>query len=174
VNLKLVEGEKYDYDKVTSIYDESYNHTIVRTPSFGVGPALISPKLIQNGIYLPDDKYSAARKWQWPNGEVTSLQALIAQQLLMYNSKPNSVITGTLLAREEVGEILDYNCLWFWRGKLLALVSGQLDLLTGHIESAKLREFLPWPEVWPEEGLMITEDGESVITHDFKSVNIGK
>lgn len=168
------EADSYKYNKLTSIYDESYNLTITRESALGAGPLMLSPKVITNGIYLPNALYSPARNWQWPDKEVTSLQALIAQQILMYYSQPNSVITGTLLAIAQNGEVLDFNNLWQWRNKKLALISGQLDLTSGFIESAKLREYIEWSNLWPTEGLLITEAEEYVITENESTIKIGK
>ena len=172
--IEQKEAESYKYSKLTSIYDESYNLMITREPALGVGPLVLSPKVITNGIYMPDEFYSSARRWQWPNGNLTSLQALIAQQILMYYSQPNSMITGTLLAKVEKGEVLDFNCLWRWRNKKLALISGQLDLTSGFIENAKLREFKDWHELWPIEGLLITESKEYVVTQTNDNIKVGK
>ena len=164
--MEQTEADSYKYSKLTSIYDESYNLMITREPALGAGPLVLSPKVITNGIYIPDEFYSSARMWKWPNGATTSLQALIAQQILMYYSQPNSIITGTLLANAEKGEILNFNCLWRWRNKILALISGQLDLMTGFIESAKLREYKDWEALWPDEGLLITEDEANYVTSE--------
>lgn len=173
--MEQSEAVSYKYSKLTSIYDESYNLMLTREPALGAGPLVLSPKVIRNGIYIPDAFYSSARMWQWPDGDKTSLQALIAQQILMYYSRPNSIITGTLLAHSSAGEILDFNCLWLWRGKRLALISGQLDLMTGYIESAKLREYIDWEKLWPAEGYLITEDGVNYVTsEDGNKVMVAK
>lgn len=173
--MEQKEATSYRYSKLTSIYDESYNLMLTRNPALGVGPLVLSPKVIKNGIYIPDEYYSAARVWRWPNGENTSLQALIAQQILMYYSQPNSIITGTLVAEAIKAEILNFNCLWAWRGKTLVLVSGQLDLMSGFIEDAKLREYLDWEKLWPAEGYLLTEDGANyVISDDGSRILIGK
>ena len=172
--MEQSEADSYRYSKLTSVYDESYNLMLTREPALGAGPLVLSPKVIRNGIYIPDSFYSPARNWQWPGMAQTSLQALIAQQILMYYSQPNSIITGTLLALAQNGEILNFNSLWLWRGKRLALISGQLDLMTGFIESAKLREFLDWGKLWPDEGLLITEANEYVITDNEATIKIGK
>ena len=160
---------------VNSIYDESLNYLINRESDL-VAPlqTFVVPKIVQNGIYLPTSGNPAAAKWNWPGESETSLQALIAQQILMYYSQPNSIITGTLLALENKGEILDFNCLWRWRNKKLMLISGQLDLMTGFIENAKLREYLDWAKLWPTEGYLITEDGNDVLTEDDRKVVVAK
>ena len=172
--MEQTEADSYKYSKLTSIYDESFNLMLTREPALGAGPLVLSPKVIKNGIYIPDEFYSSARMWKWPNSEATSLQALIAQQILMYYSQPNSIITGTLIANANNGEILNFNCLWRWHGKKLALISGQLDLMTGFIESAKLREFKAWDELWPSEGLLITESESYVVTEDYEYIKIAK
>lgn len=168
------EAGQYKYSKLTSIYDESYNLMITREPALGVGPLVLSPKVIRNGIYLPDSFYSPARIWQWPSGEQSTLQALIAQQILMYFCQPNSIITGTLLAIADNNEILDFNCIWNWRGKQLALISGQLDLMTGFIESAKLREYVDWENLWPTEGYLLSEDDAYVISEAGDWIKVAK
>lgn len=157
----------YDESIVNSVYDENLNYLISRDPAL-VAPvqSFAVPKVVRNGIYLPDNGYTPAMQWKWPDGKETSLQAIIAEQILMYYSQPNSVITGTLLANPQQKEVLGFDCLWRWRGKKFVLISGQLDLMTGSIENAKLREFKEWSELWPIEGHLITEDAEAYITSE--------
>lgn len=164
--MEQSEADSYRYSKLTTVYDESYNMMITREPMLGAGPLVLSPKVITNGIYLPDNFFTPARIWKWPDGKETSLQAIIAEQILMYYSQPNSVITGTLLANPNLREVLGFDCLWRWRSKKFVLISGQLDLMTGSIENAKLREFKEWSELWPVEGHLITEDAEAYITSE--------
>lgn len=161
---------------LNSIYDESHNYLINRESDLvASNQNFVTPKAIKNGIFLPVEGYRSAWNWQWSDGALTSLPALIAQQILMYYSKPNSVITGTLLALAEKKEILNFNCLWKWRDKKLALISGQLDLMTGFIEGAKLREYLDWEKLWPAEGYLITENGADYVTsQDGNKVKVAK
>jgi hypothetical protein len=171
--MEQSEAQSYRYSKLTTVYDESYNMMITRDPMLGSAPLVLTPKVIVNGIYLPDSFYSSARVWKWPGGEDSSLQAVIAQQILMYYSQPNSVITGTLLASRP-NEILGFDCLWRWRNKKLVLLAGQLNLLTGHIENAKLREYKDWVEMWPNEGYLINERATAYITsEDGNKVVVG-
>ena len=160
---------------LNSVYDESHNFLINRQCDIvASSQSFVTPKVIVNGIFLPTPGYRSAWSWQWPDKEVTSLQALIAQQILMYYSQPNSVITGTLLAIAQKGEVLDFNNLWQWRNKKLALISGQLDLTSGFIESAKLREYIEWSNLWPTEGILTTESDDHVITENEETIIIGK
>lgn len=157
------------------IYDQTHNYQINRECKIAPSSQnFASPKVITNGVYLPTEERISAWDWQWPNGAITTLQALVAEQILMYYSQPNSIITGTLLAIANNNEILDFNCLWRWRNKNLALISGQLDLMTGFIESAKLREYVNWNDLWPIEGLLITESEEYVITDNGLTIKIAK
>lgn len=161
---------------VKSVYDENYNYLIGRDSHF-IAPeqTFMISKVIKNGIYLPLPGYPPASRWQWPNGPLTSLQAIIAQQILMYYSQPNSLITGTLVADAKKDKMLDFNTLWSWHGKKFALISGQLDLLTGFIERSRLREFKDWEVIWPAEGLLITEDGANyVISQSGDKFKVGK
>jgi hypothetical protein len=173
LTIQQTDAGSYHYSKVTSVYDEAFNLLLTRNPKLGSGPLCLSPKVILNGIYLPS--LTPASDWRWNNADVTSLQAIIAQQILMYYSQPNSIITGTLLALAVNNEILNFNCLWHWHGKKLALISGQLDLLTGFIENAKLREFIDWDNMWPSEGLLMTESSYYVVTENgVSNIIVGK
>ena len=160
---------------LNSIYDENYNYLINRQCDIvASSQSFVVPKVIKNGIFLPIPGYRSAWSWQWPGNEITSLQALIAQQILMYYSQPNSIITGTLLAIAQNEEVLNFNCLWRWRNRKLALISGQLDFTTGYIESAKLREYIEWSNLWPTEGVLTTESDDHVITENEETIIIGK
>lgn len=171
--MEQSEAQSYRFSKLTTVYDESYNMMITREPMLGSAPLVLTPKVITNGIYLPDSFYSSARVWHWPEGKESSLQAVIAQQILMYYSQPNSILTGTLLASQPK-EVLGFDCLWRWRNKNFVLIAGQLDLLTGHIENAKLREYKEWIELWPNEGLFINESATAYITtEDGERVKVG-
>lgn len=164
-----------DESVVNSVYDESLNYLINRdnallapTQTFAI------PKVVKNGIYLPVMGYIPAMKWKWPEDEETLLQVIIAQQILMYYSQPNSLITGTLLALANEKEVLGFDCLWRWRNKKLILVSGQLDFITGNIENAKLREYKDWNELYPFEGLLINESATAYVTsQEGERVKVG-
>lgn len=165
------DASDYKESKVVSLYDESYNNLITRNPALGAGPVVLSAKVIKNGIYLPESGYPPATPWNWPGEELkTELQVLIAQQILLYNSKPNNLLTGTLL--DEV-KLLRMPSLWDYNGKNHILISGSLNLLTGYLEDVKLREYVEWSDVYPEQFKLITEDNYDVLTEDGNIVIIG-
>lgn len=163
---------RYKDFKVTVNYDESHNNLIQKDAQFAASKAIyFSPKVIQNGIYLPESGYPPATPWNWPGEELmTELQVMIAQQILLYNSKPNNLLTGTLL--DEV-QLLRLPSLWDYNGKNHMLISGSLNLLTGYLEDVKLREYVEWGDLYPEQFKLITEDNFDVLTEDESTVIIG-
>lgn len=172
-DLKVSQHDVGDYkeSKVISIYDETFNNLITRDPALGAGPVVLSAKVIKNGIYLPESGYPPAKPWNWPGDTVqTELQVLIAQQILLYNSKPNNLLTGTLVSEDKM---LRMPSIWTYNGKKHVLISGSLDLITGYLEDVKLREFGTWSYVYPEPYFLMTEDNQNVLTEDEKKIIIG-
>ena len=155
---------------VISIYDETANVLINRNSALGPGPITLSSKVIKNGMYLPESGYPPANPWNWPDdGFKTDLRVLIAQQLLLYNSQPNNLLTGTLL---DENKVLKMPSLWSYRDKNHILTSGRLNYLTGHLEDVKLREYVRWPELYPDDFYLQMESGENVLTEDDQNVLI--
>lgn len=170
--LKITQSDAKDFKSstVNTIYDEAYNNLITRNPALGAGPVVLSAKVIKNGIYLPESGYPPATPWNWPGEELmTELQVMIAQQILLYNSKPNNLLTGTLL--DEV-QLLRMPSLWDYNSKNHILISGSLNLLTGYLEDVKLREYVRWPELYPDDFYLMTEDDQNVMTEDNNKVVI--
>jgi hypothetical protein len=62
--------------------------------------------------------------------------------------------------------------IWTYNGKNHILISGSLDLLTGYLEDVKLREYVRWPELYPEDFNLLTESSEYVLTEDNEKVVI--
>jgi hypothetical protein len=173
-DLKISQHDANDYkeSKVISIYDETFNNLITREPALGAGPVVLSAKVIKNGIYLPESGYPPAKPWNWPGDPVqTELQVLIAQQILLYNSKPNNLLTGTLVSEDKM---LRLPGIWTYNGKKHVLISGSLDLITGYLEDVKLREYVEWGQIYPDEGIFITEIGQNVNSENDKLISIGK
>jgi hypothetical protein len=85
--------------------------------------------------------------WKWSDGDLeTQLPVLIHQQLLAYHSKPNNVLTGTMIA----DGLPSFDCLWNWRGKAHLLLSGRVNLITGQMDGAMLREFIRYEDLFTE------------------------
>ena len=171
-DIVVSQSDAADYTeyRTVTLYDEAYNNLITRDPALGAGPVVLSAKVIRNGIYLPETSYPPATPWNWPNDDLkTELQALIAQQILLYNSKPNNLLTGTLVS----DDLLRLPGIWSYEGKNHILISGSLDLLTGYLEDVKLREYVEWGDLYPEQHNLLTEEGDNLVTDSDDKIIIG-
>lgn len=130
---------------IKTVYDEKNNVVLKRSPE--LGPAynpVLFPGLIKNGVFKPENNaLKPATEWTFGNEEPAQLGVLIHKQLLCYHSKPNNFITGNI-----VNGILGLSCNWLWRGKEHVLISGSLDLVSGQIQNAVLREFNRYEDMW--------------------------
>ena len=173
-SFALAETENVDKSFDVKVeYDDRNNNLIERSSellaplrSYGL------PGYVINGIYLPENGYPPARPWHWPGDDVhTELQVLVAQQILMYNSKPNNILTGSLIAE---GEILRFPAIWKYGGRNHILVSGTMDLLTGHLEDVKLMEYVDWKDLYRDDYYFMTETSDQILTEENTKVIIGK
>ena len=142
-NVWDVEAE----NKVTTKYNEDNNVILNRKPAIGcVNYDTISPQEVLNGVYSPEIGCPAAREWKWSAGElVTQLPVLIHQQLLTFYSKPNNILTGSMIV--DAG-LPSFDCLWNWKGKAHILLSGRVNLISGQMDGAVLREFRRYDHMW--------------------------
>jgi hypothetical protein len=130
-------------------YNESNNVRLARQPS--LVPAFNNvalPGIVKNGIYRKNGEvYTTTQGCAWPyddGAEPMQLPAVIHKQLLCYHSKPNNLISGTIVN----GDMLKARAIWTWKGKEHLLMSGSYNYLTGHIEGATLREFIRYEDLF--------------------------
>jgi hypothetical protein len=74
------------------------------------------------------------------------LPVIIHKQLLCYHSKPNNVISGTIVN----ADMLKARAIWTWKDREHLLLSGSYNFLTGHVEGAVLREFIRYEDLFTE------------------------
>ena len=132
--------------KVTTAYNSKNNILIQRRPEFGFNAGdVASPKIIKNGMFiLKNNWYESSDQWTFNNSDAPNpLPVLIHQQMLAYYSKPNNVLTGELATSNPL-----FNALYEWNGRKHILTSGALNILTGRIENAVLREFIRYDHMW--------------------------
>lgn len=157
---------------LTTKYSDKYSVRLNRTPELAINPTSASEV-----VYIPkaivtkgNTQYYGAEQWVWPiNGSSLpafgiSLSRLIHQQLLAYHFGPSNVLTGDLIDKN--GEALDFATIWQWNEKPHFLISGSLNILTGQMEGATLREFVRYDHMW--ETWIENED----IEVDFAYTNI--
>lgn len=151
---------------VTTKYNESNNVMLERSPKFGqVNFSVISPAEIVNGLYFKGsgDAYYPVTKWKWRDldeFQASALPVLVHTQILAFHAKPDNVLTGTL--RDSDDEDPHFSDIWVFDGKPHLIVSGSLDLLTGYVESAILREYQSYDSIWLSalEYYLLAESGE--------------
>lgn len=145
---KAKEQSLAEKNTVRTIYDEGNNVMLSRTPE--IAPALNNvtfPVFIKNGIFRKNgDVYDPTPEWKWYDDEedAAQLAVLVHKQLLAYYSKPNNLISGTIMNPH----LLDPRVIWMWKGKEHFMQSGSFDYLDGVIEGATLREFVRYEDMW--------------------------
>lgn len=151
-NVKIEQTFKTrDEGKLTirTKYKDTNSIMIERQPSYAPNTtARVSPQYYPNSIVTLDDiYYRTGAFWKWrPEDNPMPLGGLVHQQLLAFYAKPNNVLTGELVTKK--GQIPDFQSLWLWNGKEHLLISGALNILTGRMESAVLREFTRYDHMW--------------------------
>ena len=150
-DLKLVSiWETEAENKVTTKYNDINNLIIERNPAIGcLNFDSTSPQEVLNGVYTPVYGRPASREWRWSDDDDKTYQlpVLIHKELLAYFSKANNVLTGEIIV-DGLKSLPSFDCLWLWRGKEHILLSGRVNLLSGMMEGAELREFVRYGEMW--------------------------
>lgn len=133
---------------IKTIYNDANNVLLTRIPM--VAPTFDDVPMagmIRNGIFRKDgDKYVPTPLWKWKDDEAEPQQmgVFIHQQILCFHSKPNNVISGTIVG----SDLTRFSAIWVWRGKEHFLMSGSYNFCTGKIDSAQLREFVRYEDMW--------------------------
>ena len=141
---------------LTTNYSSRYAVRLTRDPLFNINVtdapevAYLPTALLNEGAY----QYRGVGDWVWLNGRTIaslpsntgiSLARLIHQQLLAYYATPNNVLTGELV---DVDLENPFSTLYMWGGVEHMLMSGTLNVLTGRMESAVLRSFTRYEDMW--------------------------
>lgn len=151
---------------ITTEYSKKNNLILNRTPQFACNPSeIISPISIKNGLFVKNqEKYFGSDFWVFNGNDVARpLATLIHQQILCYYARPNNVLNGNL-----IGQDYDFKSLYEWEGKIHLLMSGTLNVLTGRMENAVLREFMRYDHMW--ETWVVNED--ITVDHSSRPVSV--
>lgn len=135
-------------NNVNTKYVDSNNVIISRDPEFGPAYNTVTlPQIIKNGIFVKSgNAYLPAKGWAWRGGTLQQMAVYNHLQLLCYHSKPNNIISGDIVYADFVNMAAIYE----WGGANHLLVSGSYNFLNGRIESAVLREFKFYTEMWSD------------------------
>lgn len=135
-------------NNVNTKYVDSNNVILTRDPEFGPAYNTVTlPQIIKNGIFVKSgNAYLPAKRWAWSGGTPQQMAVYNHLQLLCYHSKPNNIISGDIV----YADFVDMAAIYEWGGANHLLVSGSYNFLNGHIESAVLREFKFYSEMWSD------------------------
>lgn len=134
--------------KTTTNYNSKNNLLIQRSAELAPNPNRpLAPQMIVNNIMVQDTTgVTGAMNWTWGLGyEDMPLSVMIHKQLLCYHAQPMDLLSGEL-----VSDDCTFDSLYTWNGKEYSLLSGSLNVLTGRIEGAVLREFMRYENLWNE------------------------
>lgn len=151
-NLSITaEGDLKTVDKrkTTTNYNENNNIVLKRESPAAIYTAkMIAPAMVKNGMVMYENgEYTNQNYWRFHSKDILQpLEVLVHQQLLAYYSKPNNILSGELM--DAGGQVPDFSSLWMWNGKEHMLTSGTLNILTGRMENAVLREFTRYDHMW--------------------------
>jgi hypothetical protein len=148
---------------IQTIYNEGNNVVLSRDPELAPAyDAVFITGCIKNGMFVTRSEAKIpAPEWSYNGSDPAQLGVHIHKMLLCYHSKPNNIITGTLVN----ADFGSFSCNWLWRAKEHILTSGTLNLLTQQMEGATLREFIRYEDMWNNEG------GEAGGTPEIKPEN---
>lgn len=131
--------------RVNTKYNEANNVILSRSPE--LGPAednVLLPDMIKNGIFSNfDNLYLPTKEWSWGKAK-HPLAVFVHKELIAYHSKPNNLLNGTILN----ADITRHKAIYEWGTKPHILLSGNYNLITGHIEGAVVREFDRYDHMW--------------------------
>ena len=133
---------------VNTNYQEGNNVILTREPEIAPAyNAVALPRFIKNGIfYRQGDAILPARTWGWSGGSQLQMAVFNHLQLLSYYAKPNNFISGTIVNADTTR----MSAIYVWNGAEHILVNGSINLLTGYIDGAMLREFARYEDMWSE------------------------
>ena len=135
-------------NNVNTVYVDTNNVILEHSPE--LAPALDEvpfPSVIKNGIFVKSgNAYLPAKGWAWSGGTPQQMAVYNHLQLLCYHSKPNNIISGDIVN----ADFVDMEAIYEWGGANHLLVSGSYNFLNGRIESAVLREFKFYNEMWSD------------------------
>jgi hypothetical protein len=160
--------------RINTDYNDKNNVVLTRSPLYAANPSnVVSPKVVRNGIFVEDTNqtFPGSERWYWNEGDTPQpLAVLIHQQMLAYYSRPMNVLTGELVDIEQDDPL--FTAFYIWNGKPHILMSGTLNVLTGRMENAVLREFQRYDKMWethitPED--VTIDSAAAYITIEVKS-----
>ena len=149
-------------NRVNTNYIDTNNVILTREPA--IAPAMNTPfvpAVIKNGIFRKDgNAYVGASLWSWNGSGAQQMAVYNHLQLLCYYGKPNNILSGTIVN----ADVTDFAKIYKWNNTEHIITSGVLNLISGFIENATLREFVHYDTMW----------GDLTDAEDFPQVDGGQ
>ena len=149
---------------VKTISNADYNVRITRRPLFGalsVNVGFVTPDNYKNGLYYYKDGVLTLYPYRvrfdgQASGSEIPLPVLIHQQILCYYFGAARVLSGNCAPVNKVRFAFDKLCTY--KGVSYLLQGGTLDLFSGIITGAVLREYTTFTELWSGGAPEYSED----------------
>lgn len=134
--------------KTTTVYNAGNHVEINRKPVISSVTSSGYAGFLQNVLRYSGSTISDAWRWPGENSAGLPLSVLVHMQILLFNCSQNgnSVFTGTMHDTTRRVAVPGTNYVYYQRK--CVLLAGEINCLSGMVESATLREFLDWSEVW--------------------------
>lgn len=133
--------------KVRTIYNEKNNLKLDRNSYFTQG-GYGSPKYVLNSVYSDKVPFFPLVNWYlspYSSSEKLPFAGVVHKEILAYYSKPNNLLEGEFMTEDEDPR---FDNVYLWGGKKHLLISGKMNMLTGRVQNAVLREFLYYSDLW--------------------------
>lgn len=172
VSAEDVDG--YESRKTTTVMSDTGNVTINRSPLVGQVPTVASVDVFVNGIYSNKVLNPPVTGWAWSDREQEGdmpLAMVVHKQILMYHSRTSNILNGTLMDAT-LGDPR-FDDIYTWRGIDFLLTGGSLDMLTGYINNATLRDFVRYEDLWMTEDTLKFDKDSIAVPANGGSVSIG-
>ena len=135
---------------IKTLYDDKNNVVLTRRPSFGQVSDIISPKILQNGLYVKGSggRYPAAGAFYWRTKATDNLRlaVLVHQQMLQYFSRPEKQIAADII--DDTDGVLSFNNVYLYGGEKYVIQSGSLDLVSNALRGVVMRTWKSWASLW--------------------------
>lgn len=171
--IEQVGLDGYKERKTTTEYSDVYNKQIDRSPMLGQVPTVALPCVFSNGVYSADGDNPPISYWLWTDrkkeGEMP-LAMVVHKQILMYHSRTSTILSGTI---KDSSDDPRFNAIYRWNGIDFLLINGRLDLLTGYVNNAILRDFVQYNDLWMTEDTLKFDKDSIAVPANGGSVSIG-
>ena len=164
----IQDDESWKGYHIITNYDEKNNVLLKRGPHFGQVSGIISPRVLQNGLYVKGTggQFPAAGAFYWRSKDTDNLRlaVLIHQQMLQYFSRPEKQIGADII--DATDGILSFSNVYLYDNEKYVIQSGSFDIVNNVLRSVTMRTWKSWASLWGDAPV------ESYLTVAPASINL--